>query len=574
MSTVIRLRAFAGRVLDRLDIKDGAKRILASSLDQLGLQHDLYPLAPEESARRMLDNSCHFLQSLPEPTTGRRVLFLTGRSYLDLFTVNDAIMAWSVRLRGAVPLLLLCDEALTACEVATVNNYPSDDAFLAAGRPVTCENCFGRAREILEAFELPYCRYGDFVDSRLWSRAKSMADGLSVEECFALEYLGIPIGEQVEATVYRTLLRATLDSTSDFVLRTARRLLSNAIVMAEIAQAAYEVLRPDVVVAHHGVYLTSGIFCALMRHRGVRIVTWNMAYRRGSLMFSHRDTYHRTIFQEPSDFWDKAPLSAGQQRVLDSYLSSHWKSGWDWISYNRDANEDSGQIAQILNLDPARPIIGMFTNIQWDARIHYSGVVFASHAEWLVETVRFFLDRPDQQLVIRVHPAEVQHTTGKARERADEIIARHFPTLPNHIKVIAPEDKLSSYALVELCSATIVFGTKLGIEMASRGLPVIIAGEAWYRGKGFTCDPKSPAEYFELLATAGRLPKNSPDVISRARRYAYHFFFRRMISFPSLGFRREGTVVRSPKDLLPGKDSHLDTICDGILNVAPFVDKA
>ncbi len=501
------------------------------------------------------------------------MLFLTGRSYLDQFTVSDALMAWAVRLRGATPLVLLCNEALTACEVATVNNYPDDNAFLAAGRPITCDNCFSRAKQIVDAFELPYHSYTDFIAPDVWAKAATTAERVSIEDCFAFEYLGIPIGEQVEATVYRTLLRATLDRTSDLVLKTTRRLLSNAIVMAEIAQAVYERLQPDVVVAHHGVYLTSGIFCALMRSRGVRIVTWNQSYRRGSMIFSHDDTYHRTIYQEPVETWDKITLSDEQQRMLESYLGTHWKAGWDWISYNRNANEDPAQIIRILDLDTNRPIIGMFTNIQWDARIHYSGVVFANHADWLVETVRFFLEHPEQQLVIRVHPAEVQHTTGKARERADEVIARHFSKLPDHIKVIAPEDNISSYALVELCSAAIVFGTKLGIEMAARGLPVIVAGEAWYRGKGFTYDSKSANEYYDLLANAGKLPRNSPDVIARARRYAYHFFFRRMIPFPSIGFQRDGTVVRTLQDLLPGKDIHLDTICEGILNGAPFVDK-
>ena len=101
---------------------------------------------------------------------------------------------------------------------------------------------------------------------------------------------------------------------------------------------------------------------------------------------------------------------------------------------------------------------------------------------------------------------------------------------------------------------------------------LITAGEAWYRGKGFTHDPASLDEYFDLLMKAGRLAPNSPEVVARARLYAYHFFFRRMIALPGLGFQRDRTVVRSLKDLLPGRDSHLDTICDGILSGTPFVD--
>jgi hypothetical protein len=121
----------------------------------------------------------------------------------------------------------------------------------------------------------------------------------------------------------------------------------------------------------------------------------------------------------------------------------------------------------------------------------------------------------------------------------------------------------------------IIFGTKTGVELTSLGIPVIVAGEAWIRNKGLTTDAATADEYFEIL---GRLPMRArmpASAIDRARRYAYHFFFRRMIPIdqvdPTGGQPQFRLAIRTVDDLLPGKSAGLDVICDGILRGTPFV---
>ena len=134
---------------------------------------------------------------------------------------------------------------------------------------------------------------------------------------------------------------------------------------------------------------------------------------------------------------------------------------------------------------------------------------------------------------------------------------------------------MSTYALMSLCNAAIIYGTKMGVELTSVGLPVIVAGEAWIRNKGLTHDASSPEEYFRIL---GRLPfsgRLGPDLLARARRYAFHFFFNRMIPLPFIEPKAGYPIFRlklaSLGQLLPGQSQGLDTICDGILGKGPFV---
>ena len=126
------------------------------------------------------------------------------------------------------------------------------------------------------------------------------------------------------------------------------------------------------------------------------------------------------------------------------------------------------------------------------------------------------------------------------------------------------------------CDAVIIYGTKTGVELTSMGIPVIVAGEAWIRNKGVTMDATSAADYFRLL---DRLPLGrtlEPSVVERARKYAYHFFFRRMIPLEFMKPKPDWPPFAVGLDsglsgLLPGRSRGLDVVCKGILTGSSFV---
>jgi hypothetical protein len=65
------------------------------------------------------------------------------------------------------------------------------------------------------------------------------------------------------------------------------------------------------------------------------------------------------------------------------------------------------------------------------------------------------------------------------------------------------------------------------------------------------------------------------EQVTRARKYAYHFFFRRMVPIPSIVATKSVPPYRvaldSIEELLPGRQPGLDVICDGILEGSPFI---
>jgi hypothetical protein len=128
---------------------------------------------------------------------------------------------------------------------------------------------------------------------------------------------------------------------------------------------------------------------------------------------------------------------------------------------------------------------------------------------------------------------------------------------------------------MDLCNAVVIYGTKMGIELTSRGIPTIVAGEAWIRNKGLTLDVESEEMYFKLLDTLPFKKGLDQTIIEKARKYAFHFFFRRMIplSFikPHNGAPFYKFDIKSFEDLIAGKDKGLDIICKGIMEQGDFI---
>jgi hypothetical protein len=210
----------------------------------------------------------------------------------------------------------------------------------------------------------------------------------------------------------------------------------------------------------------------------------------------------------------------------------------------------------------------------WDAALHYPDNAFPDMLSWVFETIDYFGTRPELQLIIRVHPAEIQGGLPSRQKVWDEIKSRCHP-LPSNFFVIRPENPLSTYAIMERCDSVIIYNTKTGIELAAMGIPVIVAGEAWIRNKGFSTDVSDPDEYRKVLDQLPSGRRMSETDVLKARKYAYHFFFRRMIPLEFMEPARGNPPFRLKLDRLeslqPGKSRGLDLICNGILNGIDFI---
>jgi hypothetical protein len=530
---------------------------------------------PYPDWRRLLGSnfsSWKNLRQLDGPSN--RVLLATSvGGHVGVATL-DSLLALALTLRGASVDVLLCDEVLPACEQCMVVRFAGNEDFIRNGpQRDICSACFPQAEQMFRSLGINVYRYSQFLTPEDFRLAEEATKSLAVEQIAEHVHLGIPVGEHAYAGALRYYARGTLDS-EPHGEQVLRRYFRASLLTAAAATRLFKQNNYVSASFHHGIYVPQGIIGAVARKSGVRVVNWMPAYRKKTFIFSHDNTYHHTLMTEPISHWQEIVWTRQAEDDLLNYLRSRWKGSEDWISFNRNPEEDLELIESELKLDKSKPIIGLLTNVVWDAQLHYPANVFPNMIEWLLETIRYFATRPDLQLVVRIHPAEL---TGhiKSRQPALDEIQRAFPALPGNIFVIPPDSPISTYIVMRKANAVLIYGTKTGVELTSLGIPVIVAGEAWIRNKGITMDPISAIEYFRMLDQLPVADRMSAEMTDRARRYAYHFFFRRMIPLdfmvPAEGVPPYRVQIAGAEDLLPGKDVGLDVICDGIIKGTDFI---
>lgn len=503
---------------------------------------------------------------------GPKVLLATSMGGFNHGAVTDKALALALTLRGVQVEVFLCDGA-PGCHLTKIGKEPPA-RMVETDQRLRCASCIATGETTFAPLGLKVWRLSELVTGADRAEADRIAAEADVTALKSLRLDGWKVGEHALAGALRYFARGELRK-EPLGEAVARQFLKAAVLTARgfdhlLRRGGY-----DVVSANHGIYTPQGIVDEVARGRGVRVVNWNPAYRRHCFIFSHHDTYHHTMISEDVGAWEGLELTPERRAAITGYLHDRREAKGDWIWFNKAADASRQELKARLGLDD-RPLVTALTSVVWDACLHYESNAFESLTDWMLQTVEYFRGRPDLQLVVRVHPAEA---TGfvKSRDRMAKAIRRRFPELPQNVRVIEPEDPLSTYSLIDHSNAVLVYSTKTGIEASAAGVPVVVAGEAWIRGKGFSRDAVSPQSYRAIL---DQLPFRSPLGAAereRALRYAYHFFFRRMIELPFLadaGPAEFEIRLESLDELRPGRNAGLDVICEGIVGGAPFVHDA
>lgn len=502
-----------------------------------------------------------------------RILIATGTAgHLPSMTL-ESLLGVALSRRGPAVDFLLCDGVLPACTMSEINWYADVAAFGREGPKDQCRTCYRPAAHMLDEAAFGHVGLGSQLSQGEKEQARSLAMTTSRMDIADFAIDGIRIGEHAMAGTLRFYARGDLDTEPE-AEAILRRYFEAALLTYHACRRLLGGGRYRVVVLNHGIYVPQGVIAETARRMGARVVTWHPAYRRGCFIFNHDETYHHGLLTEPVSAWQGMNWGKAHKEKIEQYLRSRWVGKQDWVRFHQNPNFDAAAIAQETGIDFSRPTIGLLTNVVWDAQLHYKANAFSGMLDWLIKTIEYFRNRPDLQLLIRVHPAEISGALPSRQLVMDEI-PRAFPALPTNIFIISPESRLSTYVAMERCNAVIIYGTKTGVELTATGIPVIVAGEAWIRGKGVTLDAESEPDYFRLLDTLPLANRLDDSTIDRAKRYAYHFFFRRMIPLECMkekkGWPPFGVDISALSDLEPGKSVGLDVVCQGILSGAPFI---
>ncbi len=304
----------------------------------------------------------------------------------------------------------------------------------------------------------------------------------------------------------------------------------------QAAAAIYHWLKrtqPDILIVPNGTILEMGVAYQAAKLLGIQTITFEFADQRERIWLA-QDA--EIMSHDTSALWEalgNQPLpEKARNALLDMFAAR--KNAKLWGNFARQWQQTPTQGAQKvreqLGLDK-RPVALLATNVLGDSLTLGRQQISETMADWIIGTIRYFCQRTDLQLVIRIHPGELlTHGTSMV-----EVIEKAFGELPDHIHLIKPDDKTNTYDLIEVVDLGLVYTTTVGLEMSMAGLPVIVAGKTHYAHKGFTYDPLTWEAYESTLneilsgPKAYRLPY---EKVEQAWLYAYLFFFEFSLPFP------------------------------------------
>ncbi|HEY6396042.1 MAG TPA: hypothetical protein VIX82_01180 [Solirubrobacteraceae bacterium] len=503
-----------------------------------------------------------------QPSGGPRVLFLSLRGW-STHLMLEALFAHAARLRGAEPVFFSCGGRLPICDAANAHSAP----------PMPCISCKEYAVEGLRSAGFEPLLLDGLVDIRAeTSAARTRIDGLhTVAEMQEFQDGDLPLGELVRLAVLWFLARGTLPDDAE-VHRTYRNLLVSGQVLHRGFESLLDRVQPERIVLLNGLLLGERILGALAARRGIPVVS----YERGYLV----DTVVVTPGANACDYlvddetWRSAaeqPLTLEENNELDSYLDARSRGERAVDNLWEERLDDPAEIDRRLGLRAGRPLVTLFSNILWDTAAQERDIAFPSLPEWIIKTIEGFASRPDVDLIVRLHPAEVRVRNHRTRESMLDVIAAHCPRLPANVRIVEPDDPISSYVLMARSRLGLVYTSTVGMELALAGVPVVVAGRTHYRGRGFTIDVDSSAEYWEQVdQSLGAAPSTADclAITQVARRYAHLFFFRFMQHLDLVTETTRGRprlAVTDVADLAPGNSEVLDRIVAGLLEDRPVV---
>lgn len=291
--------------------------------------------------------------------------------------------------------------------------------------------------------------------------------------------------------------------------------------------------RPDLVITPNGSILEMGAVYQAARHLNIPAITYEFGEQRGRIWFAHNQ---EVMHQDTTSLWDRCkdcPLTEEQWEQIRALYASR-QNAHLWENFSRqwqgEPVQGGAEVRRTLELDD-RPVALLAANVIGDSLTLGRQVFSRNMTEWLQHTVESFSDRPEVQLVVRIHPGE-RYLKGPS---VAQVVREVLPEIPEHIRLVEAQDPVNTYDLVEIADLGLVYTTTVGMEMAMCGVPVIVGGQTHYRGKGFTLDPTSWDEQEEMIARVLAQPKESrPDraQVEQAWNYAYRFFFEYPTPFP------------------------------------------
>jgi len=355
--------------------------------------------------------------------------------------------------------------------------------------------------------------------------------------------------------------------------------LYNIILLIHSCTAALDDLGPDIIICNDTFYYQWATLEALARERNIPCYNHWQGGRKMGWCYALGEPAMNLNMDRAWHTWRNRPLVNHERKAIDEFLEKR-KSGFGMVINTADPYANALQPKDKLPcIEYSKPTAILATNAIWDLAALNKELLFDSMISWIHHVLDFFAANPQYQLLIKAHPVEKNKNVPQTRQLVCEEVKKHMPVLPANIILIEPDAPISVYEIIPHVHVGLVHTSTVGLELSVNGKPVVTCTKCFYRNKGFTYDPETIREYFDIVKNLLDQPEDQEKIekrIATAKRFFYLYYFRYYTSlniFDHAIFESCTLYIEDAKELLPGANPVLDYISASILEHLPIISE-
>lgn len=509
--------------------------------------------------------------AMPQPqATARAPRILSWMPYgqWNVHALQEMTIMHGARLRGAEVRYVMCDGAFRECDLHWGVTLPRTAS--------SCATCIAGQTQQVQHMKFPHEWLSTHVTPVERSMAAEWAATVPADSLLTAAWKQWTLGAWVVSSVHSHFRTNRVDTSQPEHARVMRAYLEGGLLTAFAMQRLLTEWQPDVVLQFNGRMASTRVSLELARAAGVRVVTHERGWLSETLYLAENaDCLSLQPIREAWSRWRDVSLTADECEQVAQWLTdrAHGRN-LNWVAFST-APGSVELVRARLALREGAPCLVVYTSSEdeYIASKEYRSV-FGSQETWLERTAAWAGANPGVDVVVRVHP----NTGGKVSTGRNagqlEWLEKFAARVPSNVRMVWPDDDISSYTLMDLATASLAYVSTVALEVACRGQQSFLAASTFSSGHGFT-DEVAQADDYDALLT--RYLRGENEAASRARRitafrFAYMALYRYMIPFPLVhmpDFSTSRLAYTSLDALQPGRDLHLDRIVDVVLHGAP-----
>jgi hypothetical protein len=494
-----------------------------------------------------------------------KILYGPSFSIYSPCFVHDRILSYALRLRGAEITPFYCN-AIQSVECDFYGGVWQGKSF-----EESCRRCANLSRQLWENNPIPAIGLSRYLTDDDIKEASQKTESLDGEQWATYTEDNLPFGSWARDILVNNYVVGDFHLVPDYhSLGIAH--LRNLLLLKPAYERLLNEFKPDRVVSHDSYY---GMV-AILQKKGIPFYSHWLGGRPNTWCYALNDSAMRLDFSRPWKKFSKLPLNEHQKNRVSNWLDGR-PTGKEVVA-DLFLPKNASDSFDISRLTPDKPTALLAANVIWDMAALNRQVLFADMIDWIVETINWFAVHPEFQLIIKSHPVEVNPTIPETEERVEVALSKRNVKLPDNVFLLSPRIDVSVYQLFLVVQLGLVHTTTTGIEMVAAGLPVITTGRSPYRGFGFTLDPSTKEEYFNLInkTLTGGLTVDTQAQIDLVYRFILFYFYHYYIKIDIMDYtwgKLPELKINSVNDLLPGKNPPMDYILDSIMDGLPIVSE-